>query len=468
MCGIAGILSRDGAEVRAALDQVVAAQAHRGPDSCGAELRAFGRDWLGLGHRRLSILDLSPLGHQPMTHARTGCTVVFNGEIFNYCRLRAELEAEGEVFRSNSDTEVLVAGIGRHGPDYIRRLEGMYAFALFDPRGPSLLLARDPMGIKPLYLAEQSDRLVFASEVRAILASGLVRPVISRAGVAGLLAYGALQQPLTIVEPIRMLPAGAWQSIEYSGGGFRVRPPHVWWRLPDPAAAPEEEQVVARTRQLLDEAVRDHLVSDVPVGVFLSAGLDSSTIAGLAARHSRDVRTFTVGFGEEHADFDELEAAAATARRFGLCHMAIRLGNRAAEEAGEKWLAHSDQPSMDGLNTFVISQAVREHGIKVALCGLGADELLGGYATFADVPRIMGLSRCLAWMPSAGRRAIAGLLSLGRSPVVQGKLGDMLGWCDVVSLALQRRRLLNDRATQRTGLVGREPRTYAPIPAAGG
>jgi asparagine synthase (glutamine-hydrolysing) len=171
MCGIAGIIGSNRQQVCLALERVVVAQEHRGPDACGTEVHPFGPKWLGLGHRRLSILDLTPLGNQPMTHAATGCKIVFNGEVYNFRRLRAELEKEGEVFRSGSDTEVLLAGVSRHGPEFIRRLEGMYAFALFDPRGASLLLARDPMGIKPLYVAANSERLIFASEVRAILAS---------------------------------------------------------------------------------------------------------------------------------------------------------------------------------------------------------------------------------------------------------------------------------------------------------
>ncbi len=247
MCGIAGIIEKDPQQARAVLDRMVAAQTHRGPDAAGAETCAFGRTSLGLGHRRLSILDLSPLGHQPMTHAATGCKIVFNGEIYNFRRLRAELEAQGDVFCSGSDTEVLLAGIARHGPDFIKRLEGMYAFGFFDPRGPVLLLARDPAGIKPLYVARSSESFVFASEVRAILASGLVPRTISKAGLAGLLAYGAVQQPLTLFESVTMLPPGAWQVIESSADGFRACPPQIWWQPPAPDFTQPVAEIVVRT-----------------------------------------------------------------------------------------------------------------------------------------------------------------------------------------------------------------------------
>ena len=427
---------------------------HRGPDDEGLEVHPFGRVWLGLGHRRLSILDVSPLGHQPMTHGSTGCRIVYNGEIYNFSRLRHGLEAEGESFKSGSDTEVLLAGLARHGETYTKHCEGMYAYAFFDPRGPRLILAHDPAGIKPLYVARVGETLLFASEVRALLASGLVPRTVSPAAVAGMLAYGAVQQPLTVFASIRMNPAGAWQVVTPVKEGWAAKAPFTWWRPPSPDLARADQEIVPQTRDLLDSAVRDHLVSDVPVGVFLSAGLDSTAIAGLAASHSSDVRSFTVGFADQPA-FDELAMAQETAKRLGLRHTAIQIMNHDAEQAAREWLEAADQPSMDGLNTFVIAKAVRAHGIKVALSGLGADELFGGYPSFREVPKLRRLSRAARWLPRKVRRCLAGMLTVGRPLAVRTKLTDMFdGPGDIANLALQIRRVLGD---QQLAALGLEP-----------
>ncbi len=451
MCGIAGVIGRDRDRVADATRRMTAAQAHRGPDGDGLEVHPFGDGWVGLGHRRLAFLDLSPLGLQPMAHPPTGGRVVFNGEVYNFARLRAELERDGERFRSGSDTEVLLAGLARHGPRYVKRLEGMYAFAHFDPRGPALLLGRDPAGIKPLYLAAGDGHLVFASEVRAVLASGLVPRAVSRAGVAGLLAYGAVPQPLTLFDRVRMFPAGATAAVRPGGpGGWQADPPRVWWAPPPPEPAPPPGEVVAHTRELLAAAVRDHLISDVPVGVFLSAGLDSTAVAGLAAG-APGVRAFTVTVGDQ-PDFDELVPAAASAKRFGLPHTPIHLPGSAAEAAAADWLAAADQPSMDGLNTFVISRAVRQAGVKAALSGLGADELFGGYPSFREVPRLRRLRQAVGWLPAAARRGVAGAVAV-RRPAARDKLADLLaGPANAACLTLGRRRLMTDRQLAALGL----------------
>lgn len=451
MCGIAGIIGKDRDRVRDAVQRMTDALAHRGPDADGVEVHPFGSCWIGIGHRRLSILDLSPLGRQPMLHEPSGSRIIFNGEIYNFQSLREGLRKEGETFRSGSDTEALLAGVARHGPEYVKRLQGMYAFAEYDPRGPRLILSRDPAGIKPLYVAKAGGCFLFASEVRGILASGLVPRSVSRPAVAGLLAYGAVQQPLTLFESIRMNPPGSWQVIQAEGDDWKAEAPRIWWTPPEAETPPPEAETVQATAKLLDDAVRDHLIADVPVGVFLSAGLDSAVIAGLAARHSKDVRCFTVGF-DDQPDFDELGVAGETAKRLGLPHTPIKIPPAAAEAAAAEWFAAADQPSMDGLNTFVISKAVRAHGVKVALCGLGADELFGGYASFHDVPKLRRLSKSVRWLPAGARRGVAGALAIHKSPLVRGKLADMLGSPgDVASLALQRRRALGNRQMANLG-----------------
>ena len=468
MCGIAGLIHFDHDMVRAAATEMGAAMHHRGPDDEGATVCPFGPAFVGLAHRRLSILDLSPAGHQPMVYAPTGCQIVFNGEIYNYRSLRQQLESDGEVFRSETDTEVLLAGLALHGSAFLDRLEGMFAFGFFDPRAPSLLLARDPLGIKPLYIAKSpGGGLAFASEVRALLASGVVSKALDRRGLAGFLAYGAVQHPFTLFEDISSLPPGTFQEVTASALGWAASEPQPFWRFP-PARAPStkydateygasehgvnEQDAIESVRASLDAAVRDHLMADVPVGVFLSAGLDSTIVAGLAAKYSLRIRAFTVGFSDNR-DLSEMDLAADTAARFGLRHVPINLPGEEAEAAAIAWLAAADQPSIDGLNTFVISRAVRKHGIKVALSGLGADELFGGYPSFRDVPRLARLRRRLAWCPAGVRQGGAAVATVRKPRAVRRKFAEMMaGGGSLRELYFRRRRLLSDREMSDLGL----------------
>lgn len=453
MCGIACHIGRDRDQVRQTVTRMSDALAHRGPDADGVEVHPFGAWWIGLAQRRLAIIDLSPLGRQPMAHAPSGSRIVFNGEIYNFQRLRAELEREGERFVSVSDTETILAGVARWGPAFVKRLQGMYAFAHYDPRRTSLTIARDPAGIKPLYFAEADGELFFASEVRAIVGTGRVRRTISKAAVAGMLAYGSVPQPLSIFERILMMSPGSWQTIEPTADGLRRATPTVWWTPPKPEKVSDDRDIIAETRTHLDDSIRDHLIADVPVGVFLSAGLDSSIIAGLTARFNPNIRTFTVGFGD-NPDLDEISVAAETARRFGLSHEPIRIPAEEAEASAAGWFASADQPSMDGLNTYVISQAVRKRGIKVALCGLGGDELFGGYTTFRDVPRALKFAQMIDWLPSVVRRGFARLATLHKPEVFRAKFAEMLGGPATVSrFTLQRRRFHSTAQLQSMGLI---------------
>lgn len=445
MCGIAGILSPVETTVRRALPTMVEAQTHRGPDDSGLEYRRMGSLHLGLGFRRLAILDLSPAGHQPMVHPDTGDLLIFNGEIYNFRRLRIELEAAGERFTSQCDTEVLLRALTRWGQDALAKLEGMFAFAYFDRRGQRLLLARDPAGIKPLFVAEIDGSLLFASEVRALHATGLIPQAIDRQAVAGFLAYGALQQPRTLFASIRALPPGTWQEFRPCGAGaWASDRPKRHWDYPPPRSDLDQEQTVAEVGSTLDLVVRDHLVADVPVGIFLSSGLDSTIIAGLAARHTSSARSFTVGFGDETAS--EVALASETAHLFGQSHTAIQITEGEALREATAWLGRIDQPSIDGLNVAIISAAVRREGVKVALSGLGGDELFCGYPSFRDVPRIQRLLRRIRFLPPALRRIMARGVAVGWSADARRKLTDMAGSDgSSLSLYLQRRRVLSDR-----------------------
>jgi asparagine synthase (glutamine-hydrolysing) len=446
MCGIVAIVSKERETIESSLRRMTVAQAHRGPDDSGEGQFPFGDGILGLGHRRLSIIDPSPAGHQPMCDPRSGNVLVYNGEIYNFGILRRELEDAGDTFRGHSDTEVLLHALTRWGPACLTRLQGMYAFAFYDAVAHRLILARDPAGIKPLYLAHVGDTWLFASEVRALLASGLVHPKIDPRGVAGLLAYGAVQGPCTLFRDIQSLSPGSWLEITVRpGGAWKVEPPRTFWHYPRPNLRFSEEETVSRVAAALDEAVRDHLVSDVPVGIFLSSGLDSTVVAGLAARHTPNLRSFTVAFSD-HPDFSEEQLAAETAREFGLNHTNISISSQEAEATAADWLSRLDQPSMDGLNVFIISRAVRAQGIKVALSGQGGDELFGGYPSFREVPRIRSLIASLQFVPSVVRRRVAGLAGAFHSVAHRDKLADMCGSDgNLVSLALQRRRALSNR-----------------------
>ena len=451
MCGIAGIVAADAGRLEVALAAMVAAQVHRGPDDEGTFLTGFGRGFLGLGHRRLSILDLSRAGHQPMIHPGTGDVLVYNGEIYNFRSLRAELEGCGERFQSTSDTEVLLHALARWGAEALERLEGMYGLAFYRRSENKVLLARDPIGIKPLYWARTPSALLFASEVRAILASGMVAGAHDLDAVAGMLAYGSVQEPLTVFREIRSVPAGCWVEVSPDHDRvYRTGPVTRHWAFPDIAPTGDRE-AVARTREVVEAAVASHLVSDVPVGVFLSSGLDSTVVTALARKTSDRLQTFTVDF-TDNRDYGEAGLARETARRFGVGHTTIDLSAEHALAAVPDWLAALDQPSLDGLNTYVISRAVRGAGIVVALSGQGGDELFGGYPSFADVPSLWRKFRLARRLPRGLRRQAARALSIGRPRAWGDKLQDMAATGgDLRALYLQRRRNLSNRQMRALG-----------------
>jgi asparagine synthase (glutamine-hydrolysing) len=454
MCGIAGFLGRSEEQVREVLSRFVGALAHRGPDDEGTLLCPMGDSVLGLAHRRLAILDLSPAGHQPMEVS--GISIVFNGEIWNHAELRSRLAARGHTFIGTSDTEVILHWLVEYGPEGLRTIEGMYALAWIDHRTEQLFLARDPFGIKPLYYAITSEGFLFASEVRAILDSGVISRRVDRAGLATLLAFGSVQAPYTLVKGVQEFPAGHWSCFTPTEG-FRTT---QFFQFPAVQPSTPEE---ARDRLcgLIDRAVASHLMSDVPVGVLLSSGLDSRLIAAIAARHGTGITSFTLGV-EEDREKSEIPAARAFAHHHGLKHVEVWLNERECLTATEEWLRDIDQPSVDGLNVYIICRAVRQAGIKVALSGLGGDELFGGYPSFADAPRLRRLVKGIKWLPRVGKSALAALLGVGRGTTVREKLSDiLLGPADLRLIYLQRRRLISNQTLCRLGLapkfLGLEP-----------
>lgn len=411
MCGIAGIIGRLDDRNRAALARMSGAMIHRGPDAGGTWISApdsRGRGAL-LGFRRLSILDLSPAGAQPMGDPVTGHVIVFNGEIYNFVDLRRRLAAEGQEFTSTGDTAVMLRALGLYGPSAVSWLRGMFAFACWDPKERRLLLARDPLGIKPLYLARSSDpdagwSIAFASELRALLASELLgTPRLDPQAVASSVWNGFVVGPGTAVKGVELLWPGC--LLEFDGAGKEVRR-EDFWRIPERAPEPivDEDRLAAT----LEEGLRLHLASDVPLAVFLSGGVDSSAIANLAQRAANSpIHTFTLAF-EEH-ELNEGPIARRIAAAIGTQHHEVVLTEGSFVENLEAALDSLDQPTFDGLNAYSMSRAIRTAGFTVALSGTGGDELFGGYPTYRDLPMLHRWSRRAAWVPRNLQTAAAAL-----------------------------------------------------------
>ena len=426
MCGICGVaFASRNAEAESRVRAMAAAMRHRGPDEEGflvGEARAPG---LALGIRRLSIIDL-PGGHQPIWNETRDVAVIFNGELYNYRELREQLSLCGHRFATQSDTEILVHAWEEWGEDALNELRGMFAFALLDLReryatAPILFLARDPLGIKPLYYTQTPDGFAFASEVRVLLASGLAAKRLSQDALTAYLLFGGVSEPVTLLEGVFSLPPGH-RMLLYVPDRRRTPRARPWW---DPSQSPAARDTrkprdlasaAKGLRPLLEDAVRAHLIADVPVGLFLSSGLDSGAIAALASRAQAGIKSFTLTF--PGTAFDEGELARAVAKRCKTTHTEVPLDGSAILARLDEALAALDQPTMDGINTYFVSWAAKEVGLKVALSGIGGDELFAGYQTFADTPRLAKLIRLAWFMPSVLRRVVAPLvagLSAGRS-----------------------------------------------------
>ena len=420
MCGLTGIIGRIAEPNRTALRRMNAALAHRGPDGDGyweSEPDAAGRGAM-LSHRRLSILDLSPAGAQPMVDQRTGNVVAFNGEVYNYIELRKELTDRGERLQSTGDTAVMLRALSLHGRMAVRTFRGMFAFAFWEAKERKLWLARDAFGIKPLYFVRNADpdgdwSLAFASEVRAILASGLLgTPGLNPGAIASIVWNGFVVAPETAVVGVESVWPG--QLCVFDAAGKKELSEHFWSARKDHQAAPISEPELART---LVASVRGHLESDVPVGVFLSGGIDSSVVANLAQKASQEqVHTFTIAFEED--EYSEGAVARAIARAIGTHHQEVMLTEQRFVAELDDALDSLDQPTFDGLNSYYIAKAVREAGLKVALVGTGGDELFGGYESFRALPRALRWLRCVRWFP---REALAQAAKLAASIVLRSR-----------------------------------------------
>ena len=418
MCGICGVIGfKHTDQAEAITRRMMEAIRHRGPDEDGLLVAPSA----ALGMRRLSIIDL-PGGHQPVFNEAGNVAVVYNGEIYNFRQLRGTLEGRGHSFRTNSDTEVIVHAYEEWGEQCVRELRGMFAFAVWDARVSGttgdaarharIFLARDRLGIKPLYYSHANGIFLFASEVRALLASGAFTPRVAADSLEAYLLFGSVAEPSTIVEGVFSLLPGHSITLQADASSAELRPKRYWdfsdAALQTDAARPSNfEDAAKKLRSLLEETVREHLIADVPLGVFLSSGLDSTALVALASRCQSDLRTFTVVFPDQR--FSEAKISRQSAEHFKTNHQEILLAPDDVLTQLDAAISALDQPTMDGLNTYFVSRAAHQAGLKVALSGLGGDEIFGGYSTFSSVPRAAFAASLGRWVPSPLRRLTANL-----------------------------------------------------------
>src|SRR5688500_1546779 len=407
MCSISGILQAQVVTVEGtqAVQSMNALLRHRGPDDQGVWRLGFPGGEVSLGNTRLAIIDTSAAGHQPMLDPQTGNCITYNGETYNFKSLAETIRLNP---RSASDTEVVLHAYRAYGTDVFSKLRGMFALAIWDNEKRELFLARDRFGIKPLYYYTSNNLFVFASELRAMLASGLVPRNLSKAGLDSYLATGSIAAPLTIVEGVRQLLPGHYLRVKTTERGNIECTTTMFAndRCVTLARPETRTAAVAQLRAELEESIRLHLVSDVPLGVFLSGGMDSSTLVALMSKVS-DARpkTFSVVF--EETDLSEENYSRLVAQRFQSDHCEIRLSEERLLEMLPHAIAALDQPTMDGINTFVVSKAVKNAGVTVALSGLGGDELFGGYPSFKRALQFASL-------PKASKQVLRAAAGVGR------------------------------------------------------
>jgi asparagine synthase (glutamine-hydrolysing) len=455
MCGIAGVVT-DSAQVdlELLLRSFTESMTHRGPDDRGVYTAELPGHRIGLAHTRLSILDLSPAGHQPMGDPSGTAWITFNGEIYNFQELRADLQSKGYIFRSGTDTELILAAYVHYGTRAVSLLRGMFAFALWDAEKRILLLARDGFGMKPLYIHSGARTLLFASEIRTLLNTGLVPRKVSAEGVTSYLATGAVGADDTIVQGIQAVAPGTWVTVDLSGG--RPKIDVTEFEVIEELASKPLDGDVWQARETVFEALCDsvqrHVIADVPVGLCLSGGIDSVSLAALliCVGFAR-IRTFTVTFDE--VAYSEGDLAERAAVLFGTDHTQVRVKGSEVLAFLPHAIESMDQPSNDGINSYVISRAISQAGVKVALSGLGGDEVFAGYQSFKRAWRLRGLHR----VPEGARRMVAGL---GRQMLPEGTWTDKM--CSLLALGG------DPRSVQRICRQLFSPREIGELTGAGG
>jgi asparagine synthase (glutamine-hydrolysing) len=420
MCGIAGMITTDNHQqhLEQLIQQMQKSLHHRGPDDRGIYIAS--EHQAALAHTRLSILDLTPAGHQPMSTPDGRYWIVFNGEIYNFLELRSQLESQGEQFYSRTDTEVILKLYQRQGADCVQQLRGMFAFAIWDNQEKTCLIARDPLGIKPLYYWQSGTTLVFASEIRAILASGLPNICLNPKGLYSYFISGTVPEPYTLIDGIHCLEAGHW--LHWQAGRLTQK---QYWQIdftPDHTISLPE--ATEKVRHALIDSIKHHFISDVPVGIFLSGGIDSTSVVALARQTQKGkLRTYSIAFEEN--EWNEGDIARQIAQTFETEHTEYQITSTIGRELFPRFLQRIDQPSIDGFNTFCVSQIAHQNGTKVVLSGLGGDELFGGYKTFQKVPQMVRWGQQLKTIKPISTTLGKGLATWGKSPQLK-RLGDFL------------------------------------------
>jgi asparagine synthase (glutamine-hydrolysing) len=432
VCGIVGILVRNAHLAPELLERATHSLAHRGPDDSGSIIVQDAVPdplEIGLGNTRLAILDLSALGHQPMRDKATGNWIVYNGEIYNFREIRQKLGKLGVPFVSDSDTEVLLKAYGQWGEGCLLEFRGMFSFAIWDARNHKLFLARDPMGIKPLYYYTSDRYFLFASEIRTLLSTGLVPRTLEPSGLFNYLTFGSVYDPNTLIQGVNSLRPGHYLVCE-RGQTREV----MYWDLAEPRAKGNTPLSVGQDRKkfkdelhsVLKEAARLQLVSDVPVGMFLSGGIDSSSLVALLTGSGVRLNTFSLAFRE--ADYNEAEYSTAIAKKFGTEHREIFVTQQDVLDAIAGAIQAMDQPTIDGVNTYFISRQTRAAGVKVALSGLGGDEMFAGYSSFKTVPRMERFVRWWRHAPGMLREPVTAIFARSAGKTDQNrKLASLLG-----------------------------------------
>lgn len=450
MCGIAGIIGRSNFVQEPILKILARNLAHRGPDDEGIEIMpvSSSSDFsLGFVHRRLSIIDLSSAAHQPMLDEETGNWIVYNGEIYNFKDIKAELESKGYRFKSNSDTETILKAYSVYGVDCLKKLTGMFAFAIWDEKKKRFFLAVDHFGIKPLYFYRGENGLfLFSSEVRTLLKSGLIKKEVNPLAVDSFLAYGAIQASLTMIKGVYSLLPAHYLVYEFKNSSTHIVP--YWSPIHALSDEPlvKEEEAIRELHDILVSSIQKHLVSDVPVGLFLSGGIDSSSVVALANKlKGGTLQSFSVTFPE--STFSEEKYSRLIAGRYCKNHTEIKISQEDLLNLLPQAISAIDQPTIDGINVYVISKVVKESGIKTVLSGQGGDEVFGGYSTFERVPFIQRIYGFIKPLPLYLRGKIGEITDgFTRRSTVRSKVSQILE-CDgsIFSLYLVLRQLFNPK-----------------------
>ena len=406
MCGISGIICNDNFDIKSKSEIILKNILHRGPDDRGIIYRTLKNNFkLSMIHSRLSILDLSVSGKQPMVDSTSQNSIIFNGEIYNYKEIKKELIEEGYVFFTDTDTEVLMYSYDKWGKDLLSHIEGMFAFAIYDNKKKQIFLAVDHFGIKPLYWHKSENIFCFCSEIRPLLKSSLIEKKLNPIAIDSYFEFGAIQGPETIIENLNSLEAGHYLLVDFNGELIEYK---KYWDINFLKKNDlTYDQTIEKLEVITKTVIQEQLVADAPLGIFLSGGIDSSVLTYFTSLFKKSVNTFTVSF--DNKKFNEGEIAKKTANKFFTNHKEILVSPTILKENISEFINSLDQPTIDGLNIFTISKIVKSEGIKTVLSGQGGDEIFGGYSTFKHIPVILKIEKFFSYIPELIRKKIASI-----------------------------------------------------------